>query len=309
MKSLYYDEEKNVKKKPLDASTVIFVQYEKGKKPFEIFLMQRNKNLNFMGNAFVFPGGKLDKADCDDGLIQYADGLSAQKAKQQLNEPDLCEKKALGLFFTAVRETFEESGVLLAACIIEGKSKNIEAAKLGSIINCREKVHRQEISLKKLAEKENIHFSLNLLKPYSRWITPEFEKKRFDTRFFVAKMPEDQISVHDSLEMVSSLWITPSDALLKHEAGDLLLMPPTLKTIEELSEFQSIDDLLSSLKSKKILPILPQAFSNKDESGVLLPHDPDYSIAEYKQHVRSSETSRIVSVNGKWKKMTYENNR
>jgi len=290
---------------PRDAATVILTR-DTGEKPFEIFLMRRHKKQAFMGGAFVFPGGRLDESDCDPVLASFAQGLSAEDASYKLNEPDIPQNKALGLFFTAVRETFEESRVLLAASASEGATGFINKKNLDRFESYRKKIHEGEMSLAQLAGTENINFKLDLLMPYSRWITPEIESKRFDTRFLLARMPIEQHTIHDSIEMTESLWITPADALKKQQDDNLLLMPPTLKTIEELTEFSSIDQIFSAAASRKIQTILPQAFQVQDEFGVKLPHDPEYTITEYKQPHQPEGPTRIVNVEGKWKSVRFE---
>jgi 8-oxo-dGTP pyrophosphatase MutT (NUDIX family) len=104
---------------PLDASTVILLREAPSANPFEVLLMSRHAMQNFAGKAFVYPGGQLDEEDCNPKLADYASGLSAKEAKRRLNEPDISDEKALGLFFAAVRETFEESGVLLKSYRME----------------------------------------------------------------------------------------------------------------------------------------------------------------------------------------------
>jgi len=303
----FYSKESDTSKESrlFDAATVILTRDKDGA-PFELFLMQRHQKQSFMGSAFVFPGGRLDEADCDSSLAAYGQGLSAEEAKLKLNEPGLSKEKTFGLFFAAVRETFEEAGVLLAAHTSGGKI-DFSEHEINSRYNAyRSKLHNQEISLKELAQKEDIRYSLDLLEPYAHWITPENEFKRFNTRFLLARMPRNQAPIHDSVEMTESLWITPADALKQQEAGKILLMPPTLKTMEELSEFSTTGQLLTAAASRKIQPILPQAFSTPDGFGVRLPHDPEYSISGSKQPPRPDEPSRIVMKDGRWKTVMAE---
>jgi 8-oxo-dGTP pyrophosphatase MutT (NUDIX family) len=280
---------------PRNAATVILLR-ENGRQPFEFFLMRRHRNQSFMGGAFVFPGGALDAADCDPGLEKYVKNGSAQKIVARLNEHLTQKETSLGLFFAAVRETFEEAGVLLADLLPD---QNL-AQRCTSY---RKALHSGSLSLKALADSENIFFALDDLMPYSRWITPEIEGKRFDTRFFVARMPKHQKSEHDHVELVDSLWITPEEALKKQVDHEILLMPPTLKTIEELASYDSIDALYLSLSGRKILPILPQAFETESGFGVKLPHDPEYTIEEYKQPHREDDPSRVVMIEGRFKTM------
>ncbi len=303
MKPLYTDgKKKNGLKKPLDAATVILAR-ENTDQDFEIFLMRRHRNQSFMGSAYVFPGGRLDETDTGRQLTAYSQGLAAEEAAARLNEPDLDHDLALGLFFAAIRETFEEAGVLLAVPA-SGGVLDFKDQETGSRFEAyRRKIHDQEMTLKDLAEEEELVYALDLLTPYSHWITPAIESKRFDTRFLLARMPKNQAPIHDSIEMTESLWVSPAKALAGFEAGEILLMPPTLKTIEELAEFSSLDQLFTSASTKEIYPILPQGEAGPDGVILKLPIDPEYSIEGYKQPARPEEKTRIVNINGKWRTM------
>ncbi len=280
---------------PRDAATVILLR-ENSRPPFELFLIRCHRNQSFMGGAFVFPGGALDASDCDPGLAGFVKNGSVEKIVARLNEPLTSRETSLGLFFAAVRETFEEAGVLLTESLPDQNA-------LQRFTPFRKSLHNGSLTLKDLAGNEKLFFDLDDLMPYSRWITPAIESKRFDTRFFVAKMPENQKSGHDDVELVESLWLTPEEALKKQIDHEILLMPPTLKTIEELSSYDSIDHVYSALRQRKILPILPQAFETESGFGVKLPHDPEYTLEEYKQPARENDPSRVVMVDGRFKTM------
>ncbi len=218
---------------PLAAATVILLR-EDARRGVELLLMKRHHKQSFMGSAFVFPGGRLDAADRDPELAAHSLGLSAGEASAKLDETGIDESMALGLFFAAVRETFEEAGVLMAATETGEPIDLRPGTDDGSgLMKYRREIHDGRISLKELAVSEHIRFSLGDLAPYSRWITPEIEKKRFDARFMLARVPKGQAPVHDAVEMTESLWITPLEALKRHEAGQITHMPPKLNTLEE----------------------------------------------------------------------------
>lgn len=301
-----FTEESKAPMVPLDAATVILTK-ENSRRSFDIFLMRRHRKQSFMGGAFVFPGGRLDDADCDPELHALAKGATLEEARQQLAEPDLAADRAMGLYFAAVRETFEESRVLLAVDG-EGRPVQIDSSDPGDVArweSYREKIHDGSASLVDLARAEGLHFALDHVVPYSHWITPEVETKRFDTRFLVARMPLGQEPRHDAVEMTESIWLTPKEALDRQRAGDLPLMPPTLKTIEELAAFRSIEDIFSAAASRRIETILPQAFQTDGGFGVKLPNDPEYTLSPYKQDPQPGEPSRIVLVDGKWETQVF----
>lgn len=285
---------------PHDAATVILVR-ENEAGPFEVFLMRRHQEQTFMGSAFVYPGGRVDKADRDPELAVFSRGLSAEEAGPALNEPDLAEETALGLFFAAVRETFEESGVLLA---VPARGGRIDFSGPGAAVRFaryRRDLHEQKVTLLELAQKEDVLYALDRLTPYAHWITPPIESKRFDTRFLLARMPRGQSPVHDSIEMTESLWITPAEALERQAAGRLLLMPPTFKTMLELAAYSSADQLFAAAASRRVQTIQPDPFKQGDSFGLKLPHDPEYTIAAYKQPPRPEEPSRIVMTENGWR--------
>jgi 8-oxo-dGTP pyrophosphatase MutT (NUDIX family) len=286
---------------PLDAATVILVRDSTQPPHYKVFLMRRHRRQDFMAGAFVFPGGRLDKGDCDPGLASCAHGVSAIIARERLQEPEIPAETALGLFFAAVREMFEESGVLLAYDSTGHLISLGEGETAGRFAEYRLKLHERQLSLKQLAQTEQIRYGLDRLIPYSHWITPEVESKRFNTRFFLAHHPPGQIPSHDTIEMTQSLWLTPAAALESHKTGEILLMPPTLKTLEELSAYHSTHELFSAAASHRIDTILPEAFVTEDGFGVKLPHDPEYTIAHYKQPPRPGEPSRIVLRDRRWR--------
>ena len=280
------------------AATVILVR-DTHTPPFEIFLMRRHRNQSFMGGAFVFPGGTQEKKD--DGVSE--DFIAADPCfEQSLNRitaGGVSLPAAKSLFITAIRETFEESGILFAK-----RTDNVsvelmfrDPLKWNAY---RQQLHNQAKSLEDIADHENIIFVPHALIPYARWITPEAEKKRFDTWFFIAQIPTHQTPCHDDVELVDSIWVTPEGALKKNDEKKILLMPPTLKTIEELSAFSSLDRVFEKIQEKRLSPILPQAIFSEMRRGVKLPHDPEYSIQAFKQKVRPEEPSRIMFEDGKW---------
>jgi 8-oxo-dGTP pyrophosphatase MutT (NUDIX family) len=287
---------------PQDAATVIIAR-NNNEGQYEILLMRRHSNQSFMGGAYVFPGGRLDEADCDPGLYPYIQGLTADSACRLLQEQDIPQDKALGLFVAAVRETFEEAGVLLI-CGSSGEAIDFTDAETADRFRaCRRALNQREMTVMEIARRENIRFAMDRLVPFAHWITPEIVPKRFNTRFFLAWLPDGQIPVHDSMELVESRWIAPEAALKLHQTGEILLMPPTLKNMEDLNVFRTADELFAATRRREICTILPQPLEENGSFGIKLPHDSEYTIAGYKQPPRRGESSRIVMDNGTWKTM------
>jgi 8-oxo-dGTP pyrophosphatase MutT (NUDIX family) len=282
------------------ASTVILVRHSRSG-VWKLFLARRHHKQAFMAGAYVFPGGQVEETDNAPQLKQYIKTADDFNPGRLLQEDSLPYPEALGFFIAAIRETFEEVGVLLG-----GNNNGDFVSFHEEEILKRYNVYRRELSasqitLVQIAYSENILLFPDTLIPYAHWITPEFEKMRFDTRFFLALLPPEQMPVADATELTQSLWVTPQKALEMHCQKEIILMPPTLKTIEELSAFNSIDRLFSAAKTKIIYPIMPQLTGN----SLKLPHDPEYSIDAYKKPPNPDEPSRILAENGVWKTAYY----
>lgn len=288
------------KQAPRDAATVILLR-DRTEGLYEVFLMRRHRNQAFMGGAFVFPGGRLDDADADQEIAACASGFRAADAKRLLQETDLPEAIALGLFVAAIRETFEEAGVLLARDA-RGKVVDLSAPETAARFSSyRLELHEKRLTLAELVRREGLVFAPDLLIPYAHWITPEIESRRFNTRFFLARLPEGQVPVHDRMELTESSWMTPAFALAENEAGRIILMPPTLKTIEELLSFSHTAQLFAAARSQRIGTILPEAFRTADGFGIRLPHDSEYTLNVGKQPPHPGGSTRIVMEGGIWK--------
>jgi 8-oxo-dGTP pyrophosphatase MutT (NUDIX family) len=288
---------------PRDAATVILLR-DRADGRYELFLMRRGRNQAFMGGAYVFPGGSLDEADTDPGLAACIGGLDAADARRLLQEADLPDATALGLFVAAIRETFEEAGVLLARDLI-GNTVDLSAPKtVARFAGYRLELHESRMTLGDLARREGLLYAPDLLTPYSHWITPQIETRRFNTRFFLARLPEGQAPVHDRMELTDSRWLTPAFALAEHAAGRIVLMPPTLKTVEELLAYSDTGLLFAAARSQSIPTIRPDAFWTEDGFGIRLPTDSEYELTAFRQPPRPGESTRIVMEGRIWKTRT-----
>ena len=178
------------------------------------------------------------------------------------------------------------------------------------LLHYRESLHRKDFSLSHLAQEEKIFLALDQLHYYAHWITPEARSVRFDTRFFVALHPSGQEASHDQRETTHGLWITPHRALEENLKGEVILSPPTLKTLEDLSRFSYIDDVLRSLQGRNTSTILPVFVKLPSEILNVFPWDPEYNILRKGdmppsiEHGRLSEpgdnTTRVVLRKGRW---------
>ena len=281
---------------PRDAATVIVVRsVDSG--PVEILFMQRSRSQSFMGGATVFPGGALDAADADPALTSRVRFPGPADAVRRLGEEGLEAASAVGLHLAAVRETFEECGLLLGLDPALSRERLPDAT-------ARRRLLDGEKSFLELAQAMDWRFDLSGLVPWSRWVTPESEKRRFDTRFLVAALPGGQTPVPDDRETTRLQWLTPHQALVQHRQGEIRLMPPTLVTVAELSRYTAIAPLLSAAAGRRPPLIQPKIFISGDEFGVRLPNDPQYDDPEALSGGHQKEPSRVVMRNGRWQFMS-----
>ena len=286
---------------PKDSATVILVRRGQGKTP-EVFLARRHASQSFMAGVYVFPGGQLEASDADIAEIILLSAKDDFQPHTLLQDSTLTRDMALGFYICAIRETFEETGVLFARNasndLIDFGNATIQA----SFSAYRKSLNEGKITLAEIIRQEKLVLMTGMLTPYAHWITPEIIPQRFSTRFFLAEMPHHgQNAVTDKDELTSSLWATPHDALQMYTTGKIAMMPPTLKTLEEMAEFISLDELFAAARNRKIYPIMPQPM----KGGLKLPHDPEYSIERFKQPARPGETSRFLMTDGIWQSVAF----
>ena len=243
---------------------------------FEVFMLQRTLNAAFAGGMYVFPGGRVDESDGIEELEQLCDGLDDQHASGLLEIPS----GGLAYWVAAIRECFEEAGVLLARSTKTNKTIAFDKPEIiNRFAEAQLKVHDFSLSMVELCRSEELHLITDSIHYVSHWITPVGEARRFDTRFFVARAPESQEPLHDSQETIASLWVQPQDALDKLASGELAMFPPTSENLKFLAKYKTSDEVLAAAeKALKPVAILPRLRINSDGkvTGVLMPGDPDY---------------------------------
>ncbi len=281
---------------PRKASTVIVIR-----EPMETLLMKRSTHDSFIAKATVYPGGAVEETDKDEVLMSFCREFNGNKAKAMLKTDDMDERTASGFFFAAIRELFEESSILLAKNAFGGTlNLSVEPAS-SRFKEYRKDIHDGKITLAEMAQKEGLIFTPEDLTPFAHWITPAIMKTRFDTWFFLARFPSGQEALHDNKELTSAEWMNPHEAIGLSGQREILLMPPTLMTLRELSSFGTINELFVYAATKDIPSIQPEVFTEETITGVRLPYDPGYSDAALKQPPRPGEPSRAILENGFWK--------
>lgn len=243
---------------PRDSATVIVAR--DAADGIEVFMLERHLNSDFAGGAYVFPGGTVDERDRDPDLEKVTDGFDAALGVD------------LGFYVCAGRETFEEAGVLLA------RGEDGDPVRLGPsggrrFAESRRALAAGELTPLQFARECKIRLAADLLRPWARWITPEYAPRRYDARFFVARMPEGQDPLHDDVETTASTWISPADAIERGRRGEFSIIFPTRKTLETVAPFHSTHDLLAAAGGRSLEPVLPSIVIAEDGPKVILPND------------------------------------
>jgi len=250
---------------PAPSATVVLLR--DAADDLEVFLLRRHGKSDVLGGAYVFPGGKVDPEDAP-----WAGRLdrSARELHALLGEPELEAEEAAGLFVTAIREAFEETGLLLAD-VTPAQAREAWAAL------------RQGQRFDELLARQDLRLAASALQPWSRWVTPTLSsvgRKRFDTRFFLATVPPGQEPRHDEHEATESLWLPPRAALQQYWDGRIELAPPQIMSLTHLARHRSVASVLAAAAGRRPPCIRPEP---RDVDGVRVlcyPGDPWHSQGE-----------------------------
>jgi 8-oxo-dGTP pyrophosphatase MutT (NUDIX family) len=256
-----------------DAATVMLVR--DGRDGLEVFMLQRTLKAVFAGGMYVFPGGAVDDADRSPEVQVCCDGLTDEQASGVLEVPS----GGLAYWIAAIRECFEEAGVLLARRAEGSYVRFDDPAVEDRYLAHRSAVHAGQRRLIDLCASEGLRLATDHIHYVSHWITPIGERRRFDTRFFVARAPQAQEPLHDEHETIASLWVRPVDALARQRRGELAMIAPTMKNLELLVPHASADDALRAAAVVGRPPTI-QPKLRVDGDGrveVVMPSDPDYA--------------------------------
>jgi 8-oxo-dGTP pyrophosphatase MutT (NUDIX family) len=255
---------------PRDAATVVMLR--DGASGIEVLLLKRHTASAVLGGAFVFPGGKLDAADAHPDILQRLD-RPLTDLHAQLGEDDLADGKAASLFVAALREAFEESSVLFA---------HAASDKMLALAHARQQLG-EGLSFTQLLQQGALTLNTDALVPWSRWITPRVPSvstKRFDTRFFLAHAPNDQIAAHDNHETTESAWLNPRQALTMYWDGQIELAPPQIMSLSHLTRYDSSASAMAAARSRKPPVIQPEPFDQEGMRVICYPGDARHSRSE-----------------------------
>ena len=257
---------------PRPAATVILIRELADE--LQVYLLKRSTKSGFMAGNYVFPGGVLDPGDRDACYWQPYVDLNPAELTQRLAGKNLNDQEAQPYGIAAIRETFEEAGVLLGRCEKES------TAELEKLNRMRQNIETSENWLQDLVATGKWMLSFSGLYPWSHWITPAKMKKRFDTRFFIAPMPPDQVCRPDNRETTHGVWISPHKGLAGNQSGEIPLSPPTVVTLHELLSYQSLDDLVQhAVKNSWGEALMPRLTFAGEDPVIVEPWDPKYHHA------------------------------
>jgi 8-oxo-dGTP pyrophosphatase MutT (NUDIX family) len=249
---------------PKHASTVVLLRRGDGTAgSLEVYLLRRHVDMAFAAGMCVFPGGGVDPRDFDH-QISWVGPTAAQWADRMGVEESL----ARALVCAAVRETFEESGVLLAgptpdSVVSDTTGEDWEAD--------RRALEAREVSFTDFLDRRGLSLRTDLLQLWGSWVTPVFEPRRYDTRFFVAEMPEGQVTRDVSTESDKVLWLSVRDAIRAVDDKQMLMLPPTYCTCMEVFEYGDPEDVLAAAAGRDLTPVEPEAVREGDGAYLSIP--------------------------------------
>lgn len=248
------------------AATVVLAR--DGDPGLEVLLMRRNRNAGFVPGAYVFPGGRVDREDADPELLARIRGLTPEHAADRLGS-ETGDFPPIAFYLAAVREAFEETGLLLATTSAGAPVPS--GADDEQVEQDRRAVLENRIEFGELLTRRGWWIAGDRMEYISHWITPIAEPRRYDTRFFLAAVPADSRAVLDEREMIDEQWLTPAVALDRHDQGELPMVFPTIKTLQALAEHSSVADAMDYFADRPIPSILPRLVRTPTGVGIELP--------------------------------------
>ena len=251
---------------PRDAATVILLRQSPG---VEVFLLRRAGALEFAPGACVFPGGSVDEPDADPGIGET--GWAGPSPADLGDLLGISADRARALVCAAVRETFEESGVLLAG------SSTAELVRDGAALEQdRDSLLSGTVSIGDLLRLRGLLLRADLLTPWARWITPVISPRRFDTWFFATTLPPGQTASLAAGESDSGSWWDPSAALDAARSGEITLLPPTAVTLAEIAGYQDVAAVMAT--RRQIAPLMPTVAVEDDQVWLAMPPEVEYPL-------------------------------
>jgi len=245
---------------PRDAATVMLLRDAAA--GVEVYLLRRVKGMPFAGGMTAYPGGSVDPDDADATI-----GWVGPAAALWADSFGCSEPLARALVCAAVRETFEESGVLLAAA----DGVEVEVAEIADWEAERRALVERQHSLAELLTRRGLRLRADLLRPWAHWITPEDEPRRYDTRFFVAALPAGVAARDVSGEAEEAAWVLAADALAQNDRGERPMFLPTLVTLTDITRFSTVVDVLAAAPPGRLETVQPRLEYTVEGEFVVMP--------------------------------------
>ena len=259
----------------------------------ETFLVRRHDNVAFMGGAHVFPGGRVDPADDLDNADEICDGIESAVAQGR----GLAPSTAVAFHVAAIRELFEEAGVLLARQS-GGHMLAFDNGNVERFASYRDDMNAARTTLPDIARSEGLRLALDALALFAHWVTPEVETRRFDTRFFLAAAPAVQEAAHDRLETTEGEWLQPAAAIERCLDGKIALPPPTWTTLRALSRCATAQAAWDWARMQPAPRVQPCLVERSDGTRiVMLPGDPGCPAVEG----FDAQERRFLLQDGRWR--------
>ena len=257
------------------ASTVLLLR--DSDRGVEVFMERRHIKSDFVGGAYVFPGGRVDPEDRVDEALCH--GLTDLEASARLG----LDEGGLTFYVAAIRECFEEAGVLLAydrdGRLLDFSDRSVEERYEA----LRDELNAGRLTLLDIAAREGLTLATDRISYWAHWITPEGQPRRYDTRFFVARAPRNQTAGHDDHELTNSAWVTAREALEHGRRKEWMIIFPTIRNLQKLAEFESADAAIAAMDAQEEFPVMqPRVLLGRtpdEPARAVLPGDEGYEEA------------------------------
>lgn len=250
---------------PRPAATVVLLREGDG---LEVLLLRRTRSAGFVPGAYVFPGGRVDSSDGDPALVERIRGLDPEAASLRLELVD-AEPGAIAFYSAALREAFEETGILVGRD--DRGARPGSAAADTRMAELQDALLSGEIDFPTALDRSGHRLDGEAVAYIAHWITPVVEPRRYDTRFFAAEVPPGTEPRLNPREMNDWVWLTPEAALLRYEEASLPMIFPTIKTLESLREFGSPTEAMAAFREREIPEVLPRIVRTPRGIGLELP--------------------------------------
>lgn len=245
---------------PVPAATILLLRDAPG--GLEVFMVKRHHQIDFVAGALVFPGGKVEKGDADAELNEFFDGAE--------NWTDTMRAMGAG----AIREAFEESGILLARDARHGDF--VTSERLADLQHYRTLLDKRQAVLADVLREEKLRLALDQLVHFAHWITPANMPKRFDTHFFLASSPIGHAGSHDGRESVDSIWITPNSAISDRKKWNVIF--PTKLNLMKLDSSKTVDQAITKARTTPVLPVTPWIENGPEGQMLRIRDDAGYEL-------------------------------